>query len=32
MLPDGSVYRKGQGIPSGSKFTSIIGSLCNMIM
>jgi len=32
MLPNGLVVRKDGGIPSGSGFTSIIGSLCNYIM
>nr|UBJ26015.1 putative RNA-dependent RNA polymerase [Red panda associated partiti-like virus] len=32
VLPDGGVYKKSKGIPSGSYFTQIIGSLCNAIM
>jgi len=31
VLPNGDVYRKRSGIPSGSSLTSIIGSLCNFI-
>jgi hypothetical protein len=30
--PDGLVYRKHKGIPSGSAFTSIIGCLVNLIL
>jgi hypothetical protein len=32
MTPGGFVYRKRKGIPSGSAFTSLIGSLCNWIV
>lgn len=30
--PDGLVYRKHKGIPSGSAFTSIIGCLVNLVL
>lgn len=32
ILPDGSLIQKHKGIPSGSNFTQIIGTMCNMIM
>lgn len=32
MLPDGTVLRKDQGVPSGSYFTQIVGSLANLIL
>jgi len=32
ILPDGSIYQKHRGIPSGSPFTSVIGSICNLLI
>ena len=32
MMPDGKLYQKHRGIPSGSQLTSIIGSLANLSM
>lgn len=32
VLPDGRIVQKCKGIPSGSFFTQIVGSLANMIM
>jgi len=32
VLPNGEIYQNDYGIPSGSGMTSIIGSLCNLIM
>lgn len=32
ILPSGEVRRKAKGIPSGSYFTQIVGSLVNMLM
>lgn len=32
MLPNGDIFRKNHGIPSGSMFTQAIGSICNYIM
>jgi len=31
LAVDGNLYRKDSGIPSGSYFTSLIGSICNYI-
>lgn len=32
LMPDGHLYQKHRGIPSGSQLTSLIGSLCNLTM
>jgi hypothetical protein len=32
MLPNGDIYQKADGLPSGSTFTSLIGSIVNMIV
>jgi len=32
MLPNGSILKKMHGIPSGSYFTQVIGSICNYIV
>ena len=32
MLPDGSVNMKHRGIPSGSNFTQVVGSMCNYLV
>nr|QKI28960.1 hypothetical protein [Kummerowia striata partitivirus] len=32
IAPDGEVYQKHRGVPSGSAFTSIIGSIVNLIL
>lgn len=31
IMPDGLVYKKHQGVPSGSYFTQLIDSICNFI-
>lgn len=32
VLPDASVWQKHRGIPSGNPFTSMIGSICNLLI
>jgi hypothetical protein len=32
ILPDGYVYQKHQGVPSGSYFTQLIDSICNFLI
>lgn len=32
LMPDGYIYSKRKGIPSGSYFTQLVGSICNMLM
>lgn len=32
MLPNGKIYQKADGIPSGSTFTSLVGSIINMVI
>lgn len=32
LMPNGKIYQKHRGIPSGSQLTSLIGSLCNLTM
>lgn len=32
ILPDGMVYQKHQGVPSGSYFTQLVDSICNFLI
>jgi len=32
ILPDGSMWRVHRGVPSGSAFTSLVDSICNLII
>lgn len=32
VLPNGEIFQKHGGIPSGSGLTSLLGSLCNIII
>lgn len=32
LMPDGYVYKKHQGVPSGSYFTQMVDSICNYIL